>query len=262
MGNELVTITPYSLIENAVQNAASVETIGKLMDLQERHEGNEARKAFFVAMQKFQGIKPELKKSSKVQYNKVDYKFCALPDIERALKEPLGECDLSYRFENGTTETQYSVTCIVSHVQGHSERTTMTAPADDSGNKNKIQGIGSSMTYLMRYTILAAFGLTTADEDDDGRSHSDLPMQRVLAQNGVLRDQENLRAVLAIKESLSEGDFFQTCEYMYEMPQEQLNALWLSPKAGGIFSTDERAKMKSDDFASVRADYFAQKEDK
>ena len=45
----------------------------------------------------------------------------------------------------------------------------MTAPPDDSGNKNVIQAFGSCTTYLMRYTLVPALGLVTADEDTDGR---------------------------------------------------------------------------------------------
>lgn len=256
----IVEITPYGLIQNAVDKDASVDTLEKLLTLQERYEANVARKEFFRAMQKFQAIKPDLVKKSEVKYNNVGYKFCSLFDMEKALKDPLNECGLSYRFENGSDEAGFSVTCIVSHVDGHSEKTTMKAPADDSGNKNKIQGIGSTSTYLMRYTLIAAFALTTADEDNDGATNSDLPLQRVMAQNDVLRNTENLRAVLAIKEALAEDDYYEVCEYLYSMPEDQHNALWVAPTKGGIFTTEERAKIKSDAFAKTRADYFAGKE--
>lgn len=252
--------TPYALIESAVANNASVDTLERLMGLQERHEANQARKAFFEAMQKFQSIKPDLVKRSEVKFNNTSYKFCSLADIEKALKQPLSECGLSYRFENSESDGSFGVTCIVSHVQGHSERTTMKAPADDSGNKNKIQGIGSTSTYLMRYTLIAAFALTTADEDNDGQTNSDLPLQRVLQQNEALRDLETLKAVLGIKEALAEDNFYEVCELFYSMTDEQRNALWVAPSRGGIFTTEERAKIKSNEFVSVRADYFAAKE--
>jgi hypothetical protein len=41
--------------------------------------------------------------------------------------------------------------------------------ADATGNKNPVQQIGSTVTYLQRYTLLAATGLATSDSDDDGR---------------------------------------------------------------------------------------------
>ena len=45
-------------------------------------------------------------------------------------------------------------------------------PADNSGGKNSIQGIGSSITYLQRYTLKLALGLA-AGRDDDGNTVGD-----------------------------------------------------------------------------------------
>jgi hypothetical protein len=46
----------------------------------------------------------------------------------------------------------------------------MSAGADSTGNKNNIQSIGSTRTYLQRYTLVGALGLSTADEDNDGKT--------------------------------------------------------------------------------------------
>jgi len=48
---------------------------------------------------------------------------------------------------------------------------TLSAAADTTGNKNSIQAIGSTLSYLQRYTLCAALGLA-AEEDDDGQSSS------------------------------------------------------------------------------------------
>jgi hypothetical protein len=53
---------------------------------------------------------------------------------------------------------------------GHSEETTLSAPSDTTGSKNPIQAIGSTITYLERYTLLALTGLATYDQDDDAQS--------------------------------------------------------------------------------------------
>ena len=60
------------------------------------------------------------------------------------------------------------VTCVLSHILGHSERVTLQASPDQSGGKNNIQAVGSTVTYLERYTLLAVTGLATAEQDDDG----------------------------------------------------------------------------------------------
>lgn len=59
-----------------------------------------------------------------------------------------------------------SVTCIISHRDGHSEENTLSASVDTSGNKNHLQAIGSAVTYLQRYSLKAALGLSVADDDD------------------------------------------------------------------------------------------------
>ena len=61
------------------------------------------------------------------------------------------------------------VTCIITHAAGYSESTTLKAAPDSSGGKNAIQAIGSTVSYLERYTILALTGLATHDQDNDGR---------------------------------------------------------------------------------------------
>lgn len=260
--NVVATIgSPYALLEAAVANGASVEALEKLMALQERHDANEARKQFYAAMQAFQAVKPDLKRSSKVAFSTnrgtTAYNFCALSDIEKALKDPLGQCGLSYRFENFNEADHIGVRCIVSHVSGHSEGTSMRAPSDQSGNKNAIQAIGSTTTYLMRYTLIAAFGLTTADEDDDGASNSDLPLQTLLRHNEVVR--ENMQVILCIKQALAENDYQEVAMYFDGMAEETRNALWVAPSKGGIFTTEERAAIKSDAFNTARNAYFAEK---
>ena len=72
------------------------------------------------------------------------------------------------RFEQDHTNG-ITVTCIVSHLDGHSESTTMSASADKTGGKNEVQAIGSTVTYLQRYTLIGSLGITTADDDMDAR---------------------------------------------------------------------------------------------
>jgi hypothetical protein len=72
-----------------------------------------------------------------------------------------------------------SVTCVVTHEGGHFEETTLHAGADNSGGKNSIQSIGSTITYLQRYTLKPALGLAAA-RDDDGQAAGDTkPAERI-----------------------------------------------------------------------------------
>lgn len=162
--NQVAQANPMQMIESAIAKGLDVDSLSKLMDLQERWEKSNAKKMFFQAFNEFQSIVPSIKKLSQGH----NCTYAKLEDIAAQIRPSLKKCDLSYRFEQDHTNG-ITVTCIVSHVDGHSEKTTMTAQPDISGKKNPIQAIASTVTYLQRYTLIGALGITTADEDLDGR---------------------------------------------------------------------------------------------
>jgi len=161
--------TPRGLIQQGIEKGLDVESLSKLMDLQDRWEANVARKAFFEAFTNFQCECPDLRKTKLVAFNQTTYKYAPLADITRQIGPLLKAHGLSYRWEITDTEKEIKVTCLVSHVQGHTESTSMMANPDLSGSKNPIQGRGSAIEYLKRYTLVGALGLSTADSDIDGR---------------------------------------------------------------------------------------------
>lgn len=171
-GSEIVQ-SPHNLLELAIEKGAGVKQLEKLMDLKERYEAQEARKAFFESMTMFQSKCPVLQKSKTVDFElngggTINYKYTPLGDIAKQIKKVLKDSQLSYRWEIEDNEKGITVTCIVSHKDGHNEKTTMMAQPDDSGKKNKIQQRGSTITYLQRYTLIGALGISSADEDVDG----------------------------------------------------------------------------------------------
>ena len=175
MSNELATIdeTPNHLIALALDKQANPDTIAKLMDLQERWEANKAHKAFVAAMSVFKQESPAvLKKNDVVDFSsskgRTHYKYANLGSIVLEITAILGKHLLSASWSTDQHGKDVTVTCHITHVDGHRESTTLTGPIDESGNKNPIQAIGSAVTYLQRYTLLAALGLATG-EDDDGR---------------------------------------------------------------------------------------------
>ena len=54
---------------------------------------------------------------------------------------------------------------------GHEKSTSLQAPPDESSGKNSIQAIASTVSYLERYTFLAITGLSTREQDNDGRDY-------------------------------------------------------------------------------------------
>lgn len=158
--------SPMALVSAAVNSGADVDKLEKLMDLQERWEKKEAKKSFYKALAKFQSVCPDII-AKKQGHNS---KYAPIGDIVAQIKQPLSESGLTYRFEQAQNEKGViKISCIISHFDGHEERTSLSSDADKSGNKQAIQAIASTVTYLRRYTLTGALGIATADEDMDGR---------------------------------------------------------------------------------------------
>lgn len=155
------------LMALALNENAPIEKLERLMDLQERWETKNSERAFYDALSLFQSECPVIDKNG-VTYNKTPY--AKLEDISNSIKKLLAKTNLGYRFEQeqDLQTKMIKVTCIVSHKGGFSKETSMVAPADTSGNKNFIQAIGSTITYLKRYTLTGALGIAAGGEDTDG----------------------------------------------------------------------------------------------
>lgn len=98
-----------------------------------------------------------------------DYWHETLAGIADAVNGPLAEHGLAYSWEPKQLEGgRVEVTCILSHVGGHSRRATLAGSPDASGNKNNLQAVASTVSYLERYTLKAVLGIASA-YDDDGR---------------------------------------------------------------------------------------------
>ena len=162
-------LLPANLIELALKQNAPIEQLEKLLALQERFEDRQAIKSFLIAKSDFQSRCPILTKSKTVKFNQVNYNYIPLGEIAHQIKGLLKDCGLSYRWETKEDNGLISITCIVSHIDGHSESNTMSAKKDASGAKNEIQQIGSTITYLQRYSLIGALGISTADSDMDAQ---------------------------------------------------------------------------------------------
>lgn len=183
MDNEVITVdeqkhvavatNPLAMVADAVQRGTDPATIKALMDLAERHEANEARKAFVAALTEFKNNPPEIFKTKNVSFGggKAAYKHATLADVSAIIGAALSKVGISHRWETEQLDGgTIKVTCVLTHALGHSERTPLQASPDASGSKNSIQAVGSTVTYLQRYTLLSATGMAVSDgTDDDGR---------------------------------------------------------------------------------------------
>lgn len=205
----MTAITPMAMLGQAVERGASIETLEKLMGLQERYEANQARKAFDAALASAKAEIPVILKNRLVDFPtsggnaRTTYRHEDLGEIARTVDPILAKHGLSYRFQT-TSEVNLpiTVTCIVSHRDGHSEKNTLSGPRDDSGKKNALQQMGSTITYLQRYTLKAALGLAAA-VDDDARSTDETP-------DTVTEEDEDRLKALIVETKSDIGKFLET----------------------------------------------------
>ena len=173
----LVVMSPGQLVSQLMQQGGSMDlsAMERLMGLQERWDANEAKKAYHQAMAAFKQNPPTIYKDKHVSFStqkgQTDYHHATIGNVVKQIVAALAEHDLSHSWTTEQREGgQVAVTCTITHKLGHSESVTLQAGRDESGGKNSIQALGSAITYLQRYTLLAITGLAVEDgSDDDGQ---------------------------------------------------------------------------------------------
>ena len=210
--------SPAELILKAVAGGMDIDKIKQMMDLQERWEANQARKAYTEAMSKFKLNPPDIEKDRHVKFKtstgQTEYNHASLGNVTAKINTALGACGLSAAWTTDQTDKGVSVTCKITHVLGHFETTTLTAANDVSGGKNAIQALGSTISYLQRYTILSLTGLASRDMDDDGKGEVEYITEKQLSTivdliNSKSVDQEKFLKYMECEtlESIPAADF-------------------------------------------------------
>ena len=147
----------------------------KLKDmLAEQRRKDKASFAMHLAMVKMKIIQP--KKSHKVTVSlksggSYTYSYADLADVDKAIMKAIektavdGEPLLTYRFEidNGA-EGVSAETVIIDAVTGYEERTNRVWFKNE--NVGKAQDSASLISYAKRYSLSAAFGIASEDDDD------------------------------------------------------------------------------------------------
>jgi hypothetical protein len=194
-----VAMTPMDMLEKAVASGQGIEVISKLMDLQDRWEKSQNRKAFDMAIARAKSEIPVIVKNAIGHNNK---KYADFAAIARVVDPILGKHGLHYRFRTVQDDKTIRTTCVLGHDAGHSEENTLIGPADATGSKNAIQAIGSTLTYLQRYSLVQALGLAAAEDDDGKESGAGEPI-----------DNDQLKALIALADEVG-ADKERFCKVM------------------------------------------------
>lgn len=173
----VIQASPMGMLQTMVERGDGLDKIEKMMELAERFEKREAEKAYNVAMAEFKSNLPHIVKDVNVKYKtstgQTEYSHASLAQIAEKVSASMGKYGLSHKWITSQDKGVIKVTCVVTHKLGHSEETSLESVADTSGGKNSIQGIGSAITYLERYTLCAITGISAHEQDDDGADADD-----------------------------------------------------------------------------------------
>uniref|UniRef100_A0A6H1ZTR6 Putative Erf family protein n=1 Tax=viral metagenome TaxID=1070528 RepID=A0A6H1ZTR6_9ZZZZ len=159
--------SPAALMLKAVAGGMDLDKLERFMALQEKWEANQARKAYTQAMAAFKSepltvIKDKVNMQYKSKYSSED-------SLLNTVNPILSRHGLSAGFDFDQTNG-LKITCILTHAEGHRESVSLTGPPDSSGQKNPLQQIKSTVTYLRKTTFEAVTGIASSDDvgDDDG----------------------------------------------------------------------------------------------
>jgi hypothetical protein len=164
------------ILSQAVQAGRTGAELKELLDVFERLNAKKAEQAFNAAFAKFKAeCSPIRKRSENAQFQvtrngvKRASRYAALEDIDADTRESLTNNGLSYAWGDALVSGDtITMKCVVSHVGGHQRSSAVTLPHESKAGASPQQKFASTITYLQRYSLIAALGLTTCDEDDDG----------------------------------------------------------------------------------------------
>lgn len=159
-------MSPADLVSYAIQSGQPIEIIREAIALSKELKRDQALEAFDAAVA---DAKAEIGPAVKNRTGNNAKRYADFAAYAAVVDPIIGKHGLSYRFRT-TQDDRIHVTCVLSHRSGHREETTLSGPSDATGSKNAIQAIGSTLTYLQRYTLVQALGLAASEDDDGHRS--------------------------------------------------------------------------------------------
>lgn len=175
----VVAMSEADSLMEVISRAASdqnfdADKMEKLLGMYERLSDRKAKVAFHSALAEMQPTLPIITENGEIKHGgKLISKYALWEDINEAIKPILQGHGFALSFRVGRNDKNgVTITAMLSHREGHSEETTLTLETDNSGSKNAVQAVGSSISYGQRYAAIALLNITTRGADDDGEKAS------------------------------------------------------------------------------------------
>jgi hypothetical protein len=180
----LARLDPQSLISQAIEKGAGIETLERLVALAERVQKITAKQAYDAAMAEFQRDCPPIFKTREARIatrtgGGYKYTFAPLDEITAVISPHMGKVGLSFRWRVPSPEEwksdgdKIAQICRITHAAGHYEESgVVTMPVERAveggSGANPMQRVGIALTYAKRYSLLTAIGRAPEDDDQDG----------------------------------------------------------------------------------------------
>jgi len=158
------------LISQAIDKNVPVETMEKLLAMRRELRAEFARNEFQKSLAAFQAACPVIKKT-KVVMNKDGkterYRYAPIESIVEQVKDLLQEHGFNHRTDAKIEARVVSAVCVITHREGHEEKSSFAVPIDPDAYMNEAQKFASALTFAKRYAFCDALGIITGDEDYD-----------------------------------------------------------------------------------------------
>lgn len=156
----------------ALDPRANISKMQELMAMRKEAKADAAREAYMRAMNAVQAeIQPVVRKAENKHTRS---KYAKIEAIDESIRPIYTKHGFSLSFDSeDLPENRVRIICHVMHVDGHQVTHKLAGEMDTKGakgneNKNEMQGLGSSASYLRRYLTCLIFNVVMRDEDDDG----------------------------------------------------------------------------------------------
>lgn len=120
-----------------------VSKMQQIFEMRERDFARQANMEFSSDFAKMQCELPEIEERTKGH----NYKYASFEDVLREIKPTLKQYGFAVSFSIEQNDKTVSVKATLMHRSGHREETSITLPHDNSGSKNAVQAVGSTVSY-------------------------------------------------------------------------------------------------------------------
>lgn len=164
-----------------------------------------------------------------------------------------------WSIETSLVSAEESMVVMKALIRDANNRIVATGYAEENrslGKINKTSALENAETSAVGRALaflgLGGTEIASADEVATAIAHGSLKdsMEPILKHNDVVR--ENIDSIHFIKEYIKTGDVAGVAQIWLELSNDIKEALWVAPTKGGVFTTEERAFLKSDEFAQAR----------